>query len=288
MRQSVRRCAPSRSNILAKARAAMTDPELTNQDAVHDFRRAMKQWRALMRLLEPFIADADSWRQRGARPCPFARPCARRPGRAQCLRRPRSIRASSRCRRARTRRCGAASRRCVVARSSAVLTPALRDTILAWLDAAAAAVEQWPLDPFDFSRNRGAARRRISQRAAAHADRLVAGRRAEICTRCASASSNSLSDGIGRAAVAALRPHVDRGSRAPARPARPAVRTSKCSSGSPGRISHWRTGVRGWRPPARERSAELSQRAARIARRLFAEKPKAFRQRLEALWEQGR
>ena len=33
----------------------------------------------------------------------------------------------------------------------AVLTPALRDAIVAWLDAAAAAVEQWPLDPFDFS-----------------------------------------------------------------------------------------------------------------------------------------
>src|SRR4029077_5617689 len=33
----------------------------------------------------------------------------------------------------------------------AVLTPALRDTILAWLDAATAAIELWPLDPFDFS-----------------------------------------------------------------------------------------------------------------------------------------
>jgi hypothetical protein len=39
------------SDILAKARVALTDPELTNQTAVHDFRRAMKQWRALMRLL---------------------------------------------------------------------------------------------------------------------------------------------------------------------------------------------------------------------------------------------
>src|SRR6266581_2935499 len=51
------------ANILAKARVALTDPELTNQTAVHDFRRAMKQWRALMRLLEPFIVNADSWRR---------------------------------------------------------------------------------------------------------------------------------------------------------------------------------------------------------------------------------
>src|SRR5690242_8412286 len=51
------------ADILAKARTALTDPELTDQTAVHDFRRAMKQWRALMRLLEPFIADADRWRR---------------------------------------------------------------------------------------------------------------------------------------------------------------------------------------------------------------------------------
>ena len=49
-------------HILARARAAMTDPELSSQDAVHEFRRAMKEWRALMRLLAPFIADAERWR----------------------------------------------------------------------------------------------------------------------------------------------------------------------------------------------------------------------------------
>ena len=32
--------------ILGKARVALTDPEHSDQDAVHDFRRAMKQWRA--------------------------------------------------------------------------------------------------------------------------------------------------------------------------------------------------------------------------------------------------
>ena len=47
-------------HILAKARTAILDPERTNEAAVHDFRRAMKQWRALMRLLAPFIPDADA------------------------------------------------------------------------------------------------------------------------------------------------------------------------------------------------------------------------------------
>ena len=40
----------------------MVDPERSHQEAVHDFRRAMKEWRALMRLLAPFIPDAQRWR----------------------------------------------------------------------------------------------------------------------------------------------------------------------------------------------------------------------------------
>src|SRR5580658_1886426 len=48
-------------HILAEARAAITDPERSSQDAVHDFRRKMKEWRALMRLLAPFIPDAERW-----------------------------------------------------------------------------------------------------------------------------------------------------------------------------------------------------------------------------------
>ena len=47
-----------------------------------------------------------------------------------------------------------------------MLTPELRDAIVAWLDAATAAIETWPLDPFDFSLDRGALDRRLSQRAA--------------------------------------------------------------------------------------------------------------------------
>src|ERR1700733_14367236 len=50
------------ASILAGAGAAIGDPDRSNQDAVHNFRRAMKEWRALMRLLEPFIADAERWR----------------------------------------------------------------------------------------------------------------------------------------------------------------------------------------------------------------------------------
>jgi CHAD domain-containing protein len=44
-------------DILGEARAAVEDPAHSDAVAVHEFRRAMKRWRALLRMLEPFIED---------------------------------------------------------------------------------------------------------------------------------------------------------------------------------------------------------------------------------------
>src|SRR6267154_39941 len=44
-------------DILGEARAAVEDPAHSDAVAVHEFRRAMKRWRALLRLLEPFLED---------------------------------------------------------------------------------------------------------------------------------------------------------------------------------------------------------------------------------------
>lgn len=41
--------------ILAEARAALTDRKRSDAVVIHDFRRAMKRWRALLRLLEPLL-----------------------------------------------------------------------------------------------------------------------------------------------------------------------------------------------------------------------------------------
>ena len=41
--------------ILADARAAIADPKRPAAEAVHDFRRHMKRWRALLRLLGPIL-----------------------------------------------------------------------------------------------------------------------------------------------------------------------------------------------------------------------------------------
>src|ERR1043166_893524 len=44
-------------DILAEALAALDDPEKSDATAVHDYRKAMKRWRALLRLVIPFIGE---------------------------------------------------------------------------------------------------------------------------------------------------------------------------------------------------------------------------------------
>ena len=274
------------AEILAKARLALTDPERTNQVAVHDFRRAMKQWRALMRLLEPFIPDAGRWRREGrdhARSLAHARDGAAALNAFDGLTDKGILLLS--------KRSHATVRGRIEAQrgdeEQAVLTPALRETILAWLDAAAASIETWPLDPFDFSAiaarladSYRAARRRIpTDWAAADAVDLHVLRQRVVELRYQmelveplwprfgkmwTDEAERLRERLGRCQDL----EVLRGLTAPHRPLAP-----------------WRSRLT---PACAERSTALAQRAARIAHRLFAEKPKAFRKRLEALWERGK
>ena len=44
-------------DILAEARAAVDNQEVSDAERVHDFRRAMKRWRAMLRLIEPFVGE---------------------------------------------------------------------------------------------------------------------------------------------------------------------------------------------------------------------------------------
>jgi CHAD domain-containing protein len=44
-------------DILSDARAAIKTPAQTNTVSVHEFRRQMKRWRALLRLFSPFIGS---------------------------------------------------------------------------------------------------------------------------------------------------------------------------------------------------------------------------------------
>jgi CHAD domain-containing protein len=273
------------SAILLDARAAMLDPERSSQDAVHDFRRAIKEWRALMRLLAPFIPDAPRWRHdaRG-----YARSLAHaRDGQAALNAFDDLIDKGM----VLSERSAATIRGRIDAlrgsEEQAVLTETLRTTIVTWLDAAAAAIEQWPLDPFDFS--------------AIAAQLTISYRNARKCIPddWSLASGEDLHELRGR--VVDLRYQMDLveplwprfGKMWTDEAERLRGRLGQCQDlevlkalTAPHQpLAHWRSRLM---PACSERSAELAQRAARIAVRLFAERPKAFRHRLEQLWEHAR
>jgi CHAD domain-containing protein len=273
------------SHILASARTAILDPERSNQDAVHDFRRAMKEWRALMRLLAPFIADAPRWRH-------DARAHARSLGHARdgqaalnafdnLLNKGMVLSETS----AATIRTRIEALRGT--EEEAVLTPTLRDVIVAWLDAAAAAIEMWPLDPFDFSSIAGqltisyrSARKRIpADWSLASAEDLHELRQRVVDLRYQMELIEPVWPRFGRMWTEEAERLRDRLGRCQD------LEVLKRLTGVHQPLAHWRSRLT---PAATERSAELAQRAARIASRLFSEKPKAFRHRLEMLWEHSR
>ena len=272
--------------ILAKARLALTDPERSNEDAVHDFRRAMKEWRALMRLLEPFIPDADRWRREGrdhARSLAHARDGAAALNALDGLLEKNLLVLS--------KRSSATLRARIEAlrgsEEQAVLAPELREAILAWLDAAAASVQQWPLDPFDFSSiaaqlagsYRNARRRIPADWMATDPADLHALRQRVVELRYQMALVEPLWPRFGRMWTEEAERLRDRLGRCQD------LEVLKRFTAPHQPLARWRSRLT---PSCAERSAWLVQRAARIANRLFAEKPKAFRQRLEALWENGR
>jgi CHAD domain-containing protein len=272
-------------HMLAGARMALSDPERSSQEAVHDFRRAMKQWRALMRLLAPFVPDAERWRIEAR---DHARSLAQaRDGQAalnafdDLLKKGLVL----------SERSTATVRDRIEAlrgsEEAAVLTPELRDAIVGWIDDAAAAVEAWPLDPFDFSAiaaqlafcYRNARRHLPADWSLATPEELHALRRRVVDHRYQMELIEPLWPRFGRMWTEEAERLRDRLGKCQDL----AVLERLTAPHQP--LAHWRSRLT---PACAERRIALSQRAARIAGRLFAEKPKAFRRRLETLWEEGR
>jgi CHAD domain-containing protein len=273
------------ARILATARIALTDPEMSGADAVHEFRRTTKQWRALMRLLEPFIPDAARLRQEAR---DHARSLSRARDGQSALNAFNDLTKKGLVLSARS--ATTIRERIEAIRADeehAVLTPELRETIVAWLDGAAAAVEQWPLDPFEFSKIAGRltagyrrARRAVPQDWSQASPEELHQLRQRVVdhryqmelveplwprhSRMWTDEAERLRDRLGRCQDLEILKRLTE-------PHRP--------------LAHWRSRLT---PACAERTTELSQRAARIAIRLFAEKPKAFRHRLQTLWEQAR
>jgi len=274
-------------DVLAEARAALDDGDKPDAIAVHDYRKAMKRWRALLRLLEPFLGDGarelraaarDSARElAGARDAQSAIEALDDLVENDVKLSPRTI-ASIRARLDAVRSSAEA----------ASLTQATRARLLAALDAAETAVQAWPLHSVGFS----AFARELSDTYKLARDdapdddwRKVAPdvlhdlRSRVVAHRYQMELVEPLWPKFGRLWVAEAQRLRDRlgafqdlsvmqGFTAPHQPLAP-----------------WRSRLT---PVIAARQATHAKAAQRMAGRLFAERPRAFRERMEALWKSGK
>ena len=270
--------------VLAAARTPIADPERPSRDAVHEFRRSMKQWRALMRLIEPMVADATRLRHEArdrARALASARDGQSALNALDDLAK-HGLTLSERT----VASIGGRLEALRASEERSVLAAAAREGILAWLDTAAETVEGWPLETVHFSdvaagltAGYRAARRLAAAQwpEASGADmhelrRRVVDHRYQMdlveplwprFARMWTEEAERLRDRLGRFQDLEVLERL-------AGPHQP--------------LAPWRSRLT---PPCTEQKTKLSRRAARLAARLFAERPKAFRRRLETLWEVG-
>jgi CHAD domain-containing protein len=272
---------------LGEARAAVEDRQRVEAVAVHDFRAAMKSWRAYLRLIEPFLDDKDrSWRAEardlarmlaGARDAQSALDAV-----GDAERHTDSHRLSS-------QTWEAIRARLDALRSSAEtasLNAAMRKRILAALDRAEARAEHWPLNKLKFAdvaegltEGYRRARRLIPDDwRAASADDLHELRQRVVEHRYQIEMAGPLWPRLGRAWVneaQKLRGRLGRYQDL-------AVLARYAQPHQP--LARWRSRLQS---VIAQRQAQHVSASRRIAARLFAERPKAFRRRLEAMWIGG-
>jgi CHAD domain-containing protein len=274
-------------DVVSEARAVLEDQGKPDATAVHDYRKAMKRWRALLRLLEPFLGE-DGRRLRmeardfarelsGARDAQSATEALDdliEEGSALSPRTVASIRG-----RLDAIRLGA---------EAATLTQALRARLIIALDVADTAVNGWPLDQLTFAalaRELTETYKRARDDApgadwrTVPAEKLHDLRRRVVAHRYQMELVEPLWPKLGRLWVAEAQRMRDRlgafqdlsmlqGFTAPHQPLAP-----------------WRSRLT---PLIATRQAAHAKAAQRIGGRLFAERPRAFRKRLEALWDSAK
>ena len=269
--------------ILADARTAIEDPARSSAQAVHDFRRQMKRWRALLRLLRPFLGAGGEQLQGEARDL------ARELGGARDAQSALDALADLNGHDLSERSLAAARSRIDEVRQAAettTLTADMRQRLGQLLDHALAAVEVWPLHTLTFAdvakrltRGYRAAREALPQDwSAADGPELHELRKRLITHRYQMDTVVPLWRRFGKMWVGEAQRLRDRlGNHQDL-----LVLMHMTEPGQP--LARWRARL----APAIDRRAAKHVRASnRIARRLFVDKPKAFRRRLEAMWETG-
>jgi len=273
-------------DILAEARAVLNDQTKPDATAVHDFRKAMKRWRAMLRLLEPFLGD-DGRRLR-AQARDFAREVAGARDAQSAIealedlvddRVPLSARTVASIR-------GRLDEKRLSA-EAAQLTQALRARFIIALDAAEAEVAAWPLeiafaelarelaDAYKLARDDapGGDWREVD------AEVLHDLRRRVVAHRYQMELVEPLWPKFGKLWVAEAQRLRDRlGSFQD-------LSVLLGFTAPHGALAPWRSRLT---PLILARRTQHARAAQRIAGRLFAERPRAFRKRIEALWKSGK
>jgi CHAD domain-containing protein len=270
--------------ILADARRALGDRLQSDAEAVHAYRKTMKRWRALLRLLTPFVGDDSRHLYRQARDFAHEFAGARDlQGALDAL----ADLAASGDGLTPTAPLAAMQRRLEEARREAesnTMNEERRSRLTTALNAATLALECWPLERIAFSalahelaRTYRQARRTIPKDwPGARVDQIHELRKKVVAhryqmellepvwprmTKVWVSEAQRLRDRLGH--------HHDLEMLKVLMAARPPV-------------APWRELIL---PAIRSRQSAHLEEAARLAGRLFAERPKAFRERIKALWE---
>jgi len=267
--------------VLGEARRQIDDHDVDDATAVHEFRKGMKRWRALLRLFEPVLGQEAAQLRVEARD--LARELAGSrdarsaiDGLADLGEEPLPARTRATLESRLEELCKTAE--------AATLTDDLRERLRDALDQASAAARRWPLDDVAFS---------------AIADGLAASyarTRKAVPEDWAKATPEDLHELRQRVVVhryqmdlvVPLWPKIGRAWVSEAQKLRDrlghhqdlAMLKDLTAPHQP--LAHWRSRLV---PLIEARQAEHASGAGRVARRLFAEKPKAFRNRLLGLWE---
>ncbi len=273
-------------DILSEARAVLDDQETADAVAVHDYRKAMKRWRSLLRLLQPFsgedgrrlrIEARDAARElSGARDAQAAIEALEDLVEADAPLSPRTI-ASIRGRLDEIRRTAEA----------ATLTQAVRARLIIGLDNAGATITSWPLEHLTFAE----LARELTKSYGRLRDDAPEDWRAAEPKVLHELRSRVVVHRYQMELVEPLWPKFGRVWVAEAQRLRDRLGSFQDLSVLQGftvphaALAPWRSRIT---PLILARQATHAKAAQRIAGRLLAERPKAFRRRLEALWESGR
>jgi len=273
-------------DVLSDARGALDSLEKPNAVAVHDYRKGMKRWRALLRLLQSFLGD-DGRRLRveardfarelaGARDAQAAIEALEDLAESEAPLSPRTI-SSMRGRLDEMR----------LSAEAATLTQAVRARLIMGLENTASVIDGWPVDQItfaDLARELTKTYRRVRKDApedwpAAEPEVLHELRSRVVAHRYQMELVVPLWPKFGRVWVAEAQRLRDRlGSFQDLSVLHDFTKPHAA-------LAPWRSRLV---PLILARQATHAKAAQRIGGRLLAEKPKAFRRRLEALWEQER